>query len=83
MTLANRVRDECQRLMQEYLTAHPAVAERLRDGDTGVRYSMYLDVLGYVTRKFPVWGDWRDKELQRGEIMDHVRDLCRIQREAD
>lgn len=78
MTTADRVRDECQRLIQEFLTAHPSVAERLRDGDTHQRRIEYLEVLSHVCRKYPHseinWYDW--DQLKR-EIATHVEEMCK------
>lgn len=78
MTIATRVRDECQRLVQEYLTANPAAAERLREGDTLSRYAAFADARNYAIRHYP-HGDmeWYDWQVTRQEIVRHVEELCK------
>lgn len=73
-------RAECVRLKERFLEQHADVADRLENGDTGQRYAAYLDVLGYVMRNMDVFGDWRDRELQRAEAMDVCRELCGVKR---
>lgn len=72
------VRDECQRLAQEFLRANPDVADHLRTGDTLQRRLAYLAITSYVCRHYPMGGlNWHQATALRQEISEVVEELCK------
>lgn len=81
MITDQELRETCQRIAQEFLSAHDDISDCLKTGDTLTRYSAFELVRDYVCRKYPSnemnWYEW---EATKPLVVDCVRELCGVRR---
>ena len=69
------LREECLRIIQEFLQSRPEDAAWMRGPWCAERQRVYEQAMSYVLRKIPPVDDWHERLKQRDAVIREVQQI--------